>query len=228
MRRSVCVAALSLLAIACATPDAIPYCPDGDAALPEATAECRSEPEVMDRSARLADLIVPGMESLLVRVEFDENSRVRSICGARGPGSKQWSDRVRVAERRAEILALPAGPACVANSRLEFNRLGLRLAEVGEILRDCSRQSSTPAQVRTCWDRFQSQRNEIWVFDPIHLDPLIFVATPDSVSRRKAIRECADMNARIGRSTFDATIAGARTDQRVVDCMRTHGWKLFE
>ncbi len=228
MREFVCVVALVLLTTGCATPDFIVYCEDTQVVSPEATAECLSEPAVMDRSARLADLIVPATESLLVRVEFDENSLIRSICGERGPGSPHWRDRVRVAERRAEMMALPAGPACLANTRLHFNQLGVTRAEVDEIIGSCVRQSPTPGQMRMCVNQNQINRNEIWVYDSANRAPSIFVATPDAVGRRKAILECADRNAQIGQSTFDALIASAPLDARLVDCMQTQGWKLQE
>jgi hypothetical protein len=79
--------------------------------------------------------------SALVRVELDGASRVRSVCVEQGPGYGPTSARRAIANQLDAILALPPGPACAAERRLDLNRYEAKWAEVHAREARCQEQT---------------------------------------------------------------------------------------
>src|SRR5262249_39116779 len=69
-----------------------------------------------------SERIVERTSRALVRVSFDDESRVRSLCVQAAFPTDAWGARRRIAEKPDAIANLPPGPACVANRRLDLNR----------------------------------------------------------------------------------------------------------
>jgi hypothetical protein len=125
-------AALALVGalLACAAPSADPTTEADLAPLcgPLATLAPRVEPAscgadtLAAYQAELADVLGQPAPRSLVRVEHDGAARVRAVCVAAGPGYVNASARRAVAEQLAALRARPAGPACVADARVDLFR----------------------------------------------------------------------------------------------------------
>src|SRR5207245_2950800 len=74
--------------------------------------------------------VVARMSGALVRVEFDEATRARSLCiEARNP-RVAWSARRYIAVQPDALAQLPSGPMCLAGRRLDLNRYEATLADM--------------------------------------------------------------------------------------------------
>lgn len=70
------------------------------------------------------------MSRALVRVEFDETARVRSVCVETPNPSDAWLARRHLAAQSDAIAKLPPGPPCLVGMRLDLNRYEATLAEI--------------------------------------------------------------------------------------------------
>ena len=69
----------------------------------------------------------------MVRIEFDAGSKVRAVCADRNRNAGSWLARRELGARHREILAAPAGPACLADRRLDLNRREAKWAEIKRV-----------------------------------------------------------------------------------------------
>jgi hypothetical protein len=224
----------------------LPECGSDSDARPLPTAECLTLPEVTSFKDALSDLIAPDAGPLLVRVQFGNQSSIQAVCTARTAVKGAWRARSRLASNLASVYRMPAGPACLAETRLDLNRLEARLAEIDATTAKCARDATArlqsdedlniPAGVahdnagrvfRTCLERDQKRRKEIWVFAPLSSTPrYIFLQTDRSAPRRTALMSCTDE--RTFHEVFDALMAFERDPATMVSCMQSHGWELLE
>src|SRR5437870_11877543 len=102
----------------------------------------RCTPSELDEySQALASRLIEPGTSALVRVELDDAARVRSLCVGEGPGYAPASARRAIAKKLDAVLALPPGPACAAETRLDLNRYEAKWAEVHEREARCQEQT---------------------------------------------------------------------------------------
>ncbi|HXV37559.1 MAG TPA: hypothetical protein VEC18_10435, partial [Myxococcota bacterium] len=116
-------------------------CPALDAMQPLASDACRAEREVAELAAELAESVEDDLSPLRVRIEFDEKAAIRRVCADPTTEQRQRRARRELAERLPQIEASGPGPACLAGSRLDFNRYGEQLAVVRRLLRACEREA---------------------------------------------------------------------------------------
>lgn len=219
-------------------------CPALDAMQPLASDACRAQRETEELAAKLAALVEDELSPLRVRVEFDENAAIRRVCADKT--SEQWQRRARreLEAKRPQIEATAPGPACLARSRLDFNRYGEQLAVTRRLLRACEREARSITQGRTgdpaptpigfydrepfvaCANREQRQRDQIWIYDefPVSGWIYLFEATPNAALRDVAIRICS----RERGEYRDEQIGFARGGEELYDCMRAQGWSPIE
>jgi hypothetical protein len=121
---------ISIALGACASPNEarIPECREGSQ--PLADARTCDERELAEYTARLSEQILEPTARALVRVEFDDTSRVRSICVDEHTGHDTWNAQRDVAQKLVAMHTIPSGPACVAGRRIDLNRYEATLAEV--------------------------------------------------------------------------------------------------
>ena len=121
---------------------------------------------------------------------------------------------------------MPPGPACLAESRLDFNEIAALRVETAETIRDCARQVSrllarAERRFRQCLERVQMQHGQIWAFDSIGQLIQVYAKRPEASPRRDVVKACIDHD-------FDgpeSPISIARRDPRVAECMRDRGWE---
>jgi hypothetical protein len=114
----------------------VPACP-GVAASPPAEEAC-DPAELAAYTSELSDWIAEENDQALVRIEFDDASRVRSVCVDEKTGSAVGKARREIAAKLLERGSLPTGPQCVAGRRIELNRYEAKLAEVKRAQGRCS------------------------------------------------------------------------------------------
>jgi hypothetical protein len=109
----------------------------------------------------------------LVRVAFDESARPGEVCVQSQVGSDLWTGARRVGTRLDALRAAPAGPACLAGRRLDFNRYDARFAEIEQARVLCERQvGRRSSALREC---LQFQSDWIVIGLPRSTRPAIFV-----------------------------------------------------
>jgi len=104
-------------------------CPSPDESPPPVDASTCDERELADYTALLSDRIVERNDRSLVRVGFDDDARVSSVCVDEHVGRDAWNARRSVAQNLVEMKTIPRGPACVARKRIDLNRYEAKLAE---------------------------------------------------------------------------------------------------
>jgi hypothetical protein len=219
-------------------------CPALDAMQPLASDACRAEREVGELAAKLADRVEDDLSPLRVRIEFDDRAAVSRVCADETTEQRQRRARRELTERLPQIEAIGPGPACLADSRLDFNRYGEQLAVVRRLLRACEREAQAITRGRTgdpaptpigfydrelfvsCVNREQRQRDQIWIYDefPVSGWIYLFEATPDAALRDVAIRVCS----RERGEYRDEQIGFAHGGRDLYDCMRAQGWTPIE
>ena len=234
--------------VACASPVSdsdLPDCGSESALQPLPTPDCRSSPDVIAYENDLGDLLARDAGPLLLRIQFGTHSAIQAVCADRSIAKNQWRPRARIASKLAAAYALPSGPACLAGKRIDLNRLSAGLAEVDSVLEKCGRDatarlesdrdsrippdvaSSNAGRVfRTCLDRNQNRRNEIWVFASVPRKPHIFRKTERSAARRTALLACTDAQA--FHEVFDALTGVALDAATMTRCMQEHGWEPLQ
>lgn len=241
------IAACAVLATACATgAPSLPYCDESATLPPLASAECRAEPGVETLAGELSRALDDETSPLLIRVEFDAQSEIQSICAERRVPPGSWHDRAEAGERLPAIASLTSAPACLAGSRLEFNEVGAGRAEVDELIRQCEEEGqrrfdvdriagapSPPAALsaarriaRSCLEYHQIQRDETWIFHRMTRTPSVFVRTEGASSRDRAIVACAEDRGPASPPSFEARQGVSTRRPELVECMRAHGWEL--
>lgn len=113
----------------------VPACPAGPSSPPAADA-C-DPAELASYTEKLTDWIAEENDQALVRVEFDQASRVRAVCVDVETGSAVGKARREIAEKLVEMRAIPPGPQCAAGRRIELNRYSAKLAEAKLALGRC-------------------------------------------------------------------------------------------
>lgn len=127
--QSALLAALSLAPqSAIANSLALPPCSALESRQLAASAAC-DERELAIYTEALSDRIVPPSSRALVRIEYDDRARVRSMCVDDHTGRDVWSARRDVAEQLVAMGAIPDGPRCAAGKRIDLNRYEAKLAE---------------------------------------------------------------------------------------------------
>jgi hypothetical protein len=129
------------LTLACAAPRqdtvSVPPCPGPDLRAPAVDpAEC-GERELADYTAALTDRMVDPHSRALVRVEFDDKARVRSVCLDERTGHDTWNARRDLLERLTAMRTIPSGPQCVAGRRIDLNLYEAKLAETRDAQNWC-------------------------------------------------------------------------------------------
>ena len=128
-----------------------------------------------------------------VRVNFDESSRVSGVCVESQVGGNVWQGRRSVADRLEAIRSVPAGPACLAGRRLDFNRYEAKFAEIEQARVLCERQvGRRTGRLREC---LQFQSNWILIDLPGSTRPAIFVKpdvpNPPGPSVTETVNRCS-------------------------------------
>jgi len=236
-RFQVVAAAALLFACASKTP-MLPVCPELEAMQPLPDEQCLADPETREFEEALVTLLEDDTSPLLVRVEFDPQAAIGAICADETSEQRQALSRRRLGEQLPMISTLAPGPVCLAESRLDFNRMGQQIAVARRLLRNCARQArrvgaaaerdptahGAGAQAsRTyleCSNRHQRRLEQIWIFpeQSIRGHLYLFEATPQASSREIAIRVCSRDRGSIERT--GVSLGGDELD----DCMRSKGW----
>lgn len=242
MRRLLLLLCLGALAGGCASETtAIPFCESGEAAQALADAQCRLSPEGQTFEAELRNLLEPSGGPLLLRAGLDEGGRLAGVCGVRSVGQGQWRARARVGEALAGLPALPRGPACMANARLDLNEAGFAFAHVEEAVRQCEREAddtlrTNPAFGRAaiqrsflqCVEAAQLRRNELWILVPQRGAWRIFVPAETPSPRRRARLACGVRDLAQGTMGQPSTgVARPGSDEKLVSCLAAQGWRAF-
>lgn len=239
------IIASTLVVLACASSlSKLPYCPAGSELQPLPSSSCLSSPGALSLQTELSRLVMAEVGPLLVRVTFDRQSSVDSVCAERSVARNQWRARARTAEALTTIYGRPAGPACLAGTRLDFNRLPAALAEAEVFVDRCVRDAqaqvhrenpNVPEQylsvrlgrlVRHCMERHQLARDEVWVFGPSRHVEQIFRKVEDSASRRTVLFDCTE--ATPGHATHDAFTGFSLDAASTTRCMEDHGWEILQ
>jgi len=237
-------AASALLLLACASKGpTLPICPVLEMMQPPPGEQCLAEPEVGKFQEKLAAFLEDDKSPLLVRVEFDSQIAIGTICADRTSEQRQRLTRRRLAKQRPMISAMPPGPACLAGSRLDFNRAGQQIAVARRLLRKCERESDTVRRADesnptsfagerqasevflVCSNRQQRRLDQIWIFPELSLRGILYMfeATPEASPREAAIRVCSRERGSIVQRTGVA-IGGDELN----GCMRSQGWNPIE
>ena len=213
------------LAGACATRQpTISYC-RAATALPAPAPECASAPEVRRVKSELEAIAVPAVHFNGVRVGFDAEGRVGSLCVERAPYTDGWAARSKLAAREAELRAVAAGPACLAGTSLELNRFGARRAEIDAVVDECRREATSERTYRSCIEREQIQRGEIWMLEIGQ----VYVRAAGASERRAALVGCTQDATPIGIPTDTDSDSVHRPDPaEVTPCLRSHGWEALD
>lgn len=141
--RAIAVAFSVAVVAGCASVDIerVPLCGELASLQPLPDAEVCEAAELEAFEYELLERIVER-DRALVRVEFDDGSRLRSMCVVdRGVGSDAWHARRHIAEKVDAIFALPPGPACAAGRRLDLNRYEAALAKLRDREARCDQQT---------------------------------------------------------------------------------------
>ena len=243
-RVNAAVAASAIFACASPVSDVLD-CGSDSTLQPLPTAVCRSSPDVITYENSLSDLLAREAGPLLVRVQLGMDATVQAVCAERSIAKNQWRPRRQLASKLTAAYALPAGPACLAGTRFDLNRLSAGLAEADAIVEKCGRDATARLRsdkdsrigpdvansnagrvLRTCLERHQNRRNEIWVFASLPRRPHIFLKTGRSAPRRTALLACTDAQA--SHEVFDAPTGVALDAAKMARCMQEHGWEQLE
>jgi hypothetical protein len=132
--------ALSFLACATVDVEKIPTC-EPLASLPPLpdVRSCDAQELAEYASVLRKEAIAPASRAL-IRVQFDETSRVGAMCVEAAVARDAWSQRRHLAERSDEIANLDPGPRCLAGKRLDLNRYEATFAEIDNAARLCAGQ----------------------------------------------------------------------------------------
>jgi hypothetical protein len=153
----------------------VPPCREARSPAPVATAPACDESELSDYTEALSERMLSRGSRALVRVEFDEQSRVRSVCVDEQSGRATWDTRRLIAERLGEARTLPAGPRCVAGKRVDLNRYAAKLAETRFARGRCGSVSSDRMKAPLPCKDFDSD----WIlYDRIGAEPYLYVRSP--------------------------------------------------
>ncbi len=232
------VAAVALL-FACASNTArLPVCPELESMQPLPDEQCLADPETRKFEEALVALFEDDTSPLLVRVEFDPQAAIGAVCADGTSEQRQSLSRMRLGEQLPMIFERAPGPACLAGSRLDFNRMGQQIAVARRLLRQCAREAERVREAadrnptmhgaagrasRTfveCSNRNQRRLEQIWIFPQQRIRGHIFMfeATPQASRREIAIRKCSRDSGSIERTGI--SLGGDALD----DCMRSNGW----
>ncbi len=131
------------------------------------------ESELSEYTDALSEQIVGRNTRSLVRVGFDEQARVISVCVDERVGRDAWNARRRVAENLVEMGTIPSGPACVAGKRIDLNLYEAKLAEAkdaqamcGAVISDRMKAIGSCAKFESDWilyDRVGVMRPYLYV-----------------------------------------------------------------
>jgi len=210
----------------------LPRCPPVSEMRPAAEPACESAPAAEHFAREVLAPLVSEAGPLLVRVEFDDDARIDSVCAveSRLPGS--WQARSRTGRKVASLDAPPPGPACLSGTRLDLNEYGEHRVEVQKIVRTCRNHVRTLRVTRSaeepnmdwefdnCMTGEQVARSEIWIFGSPTANPSVFSRGPKAVDRRVAGREC------FGPAGYRSEAEAIDESwELVVQCMEANGWK---
>lgn len=236
--RSQVVAAVALLFACASNTSRLPVCPELESMQPPPDEQCLAHPETREFEEALIALFEDDTSPLLVRVEFDPQAAIGAVCADRTSEQRQSLSRMRLGEQLPMIFERAPGPACLAGSRLDFNRMGQQIAVARRLLRQCARQAERVGETgdrsptmhgaaaqasRTlleCSNRNQRRLEQIWIFPQQRIRGHIFMfeATPQASRREIAIRKCSRDSGSIERTGI--SLGGDELD----DCMRSNGW----
>ncbi len=223
--------ALSLVGCASTGGESLEICPSLDALQPLPGVDTCGESALLELRSRFAKTIEPEVRTLLVRVEFDESARAKSMCADRESASSRggWGARRALAEQLSGILGSPPGPTCLASKRLDFNRYRSKLAEVeraenecgeqGRIMTESNRNSGMdPGRAQRGFSECMSHRADWILLDRIgQMRPLVFAEPeiPDGLDVRatETARRCS-------RTARDLDLQ--------ITCIQEDGWEFLE
>jgi len=130
--QSAIAAALCLAPLgACVTKESasVRPCPPLESIQPAVDPATCDERELAEYTAKLSDQIIDRNMRSLVRVGFDDEARVTSVCVDERAGRGGWNARRDVADHLLDMGSIPHGPICVAGKRIDLNRYEAKLAE---------------------------------------------------------------------------------------------------
>ena len=181
--------AMSWLA-ACASVDVdtIPIC--GPVASLQPLPDVRScdEIELRQYVLMLREKAIARASRALVRVEFDETSRVRAVCTEAAVRRDEWSQRKHLAEQSNAIASLPPGPSCLAGRRADLNRYEATLAEIGRAAKLCGGQAGHVEQCMAQHGNWIVRNRVGWNRPFLYVTPE--VANPPELSALDTARRC--------------------------------------
>jgi hypothetical protein len=240
--RGIVRAAIALAALAgCASVDGdanrAPLCGPLETLAPRPD---RCEPgELGEFEQALSSELVHPPNSALVRVELDEDARVRAVCVEEGPGYGADSARRAVAEHLDAVRALPPGPACAAGKRLDLNRYEAKWAEVHDRESRCTEQTRITRETQgptTVRDR--TVRGSYGVYDREfewcmeHDADWIVLDQPGSTRPLIYVRpEGANPSGSSGYDAYDTAsrcTRKSRVFEKRAACIESEGWERLE
>jgi hypothetical protein len=106
----------------------VPACTAESSLPPLDPSQCNAR-ELDAYTETLAKDVLGGRRDDLVRIGFDERSRVVAVCVDETTGRDAGRARKAIAANLLELQEVPVGPSCVAGRRIDFNRYEAKLAE---------------------------------------------------------------------------------------------------
>ena len=231
MRLSFSWLVFSLPILACASPHSqLQRCEPIAAlpALPELA--CRADPQTREYRDRLTESMGSDVGPLFVRAMLDDSSRVRSLCMESTRVRRGWRAEQNLSRRLSEFTEVEAGPACLANRRLDLNRRAAKMAKIKQRRSACFGELGTISKGgkgRTAPQSGSMITGENWICTEAGADwvevsppglrhPLIFakpeVSNPPTVTANKIRKNCL-----------------RKRDYRgQVSCIMGYGWELLE
>jgi hypothetical protein len=190
LQSSLVAAALALHA-ASARSDTVPPCSAIEARPPAASAVC-DDRELAVYTESLSDRIVAHNSRALVRITYDDRSRVQSVCVDDHTGRDVWNARRHVAEQLLAMGTIPDGPPCVAGKRVDLNRYEAKLAETKSAIVACSvRMARRMKALPSC----QKYRSDWILYDRVgSTRPYLYVRSEEAPAATRAdetMRRCA-------------------------------------
>jgi len=177
----------------------------------------------------LRPILQQDLDSGLVRVVYDGNSQIESVCVVRDEGS--WRTRHALSDVLATTDSLPPGPACVGGHRIDLNRYQAKLAQIKRAKRECETQVNATISTNrnSGMDLRQVAARELencmafksdWVtIDRGLKPPLLFgrpqLGPPPKVSARETVNRCVRETGPV--SSIETQVA----------CIQEDGWEMI-
>lgn len=221
---------LIALCTACASTDVekFPYCePPQKPVLGGRTCDAEAVAALQES---LRPILQQDLGSGIVRVVYDEDSQIESICVVQDAG-RSWRTRHALSEALATTDSLPPGPKCTGGHRIDLNRYQAKLAQIKRAERECHAQVDTTISTNRNsgmalgqvaareFDNCMAFKAD-WVIVNRGLQtPLLFgkpqLGPPPKVSARETVNRCVRETGIV--SSIEAQVA----------CIQEDGWEMI-